>query len=141
MSQITVFPFQKRLLAIAIGAILTPTATWSINLVQEPPLPTSKSAFVAPNVIISIDDSGSMDWGVKTTQDGPSTIGPGYTEPDSDGKWKSNAKRINVLKYALKAVFNDKELIPDNKIRILGKQCMIMAGQKTAPRAVLIQPQ
>lgn len=66
MSQITVFPFQKRLLAIAIGAILTPTATWSINLVQEPPLPTSKSAFVAPNVIISIDDSGSMDWGVKT---------------------------------------------------------------------------
>jgi hypothetical protein len=64
MSKITVFPFQKKLLAIAIGAIITPTATWSINLVQEP-LPTSKSAFVAPNVIISIDDSGSMDWGVK----------------------------------------------------------------------------
>ncbi len=92
MSQITVFPFQKRLLAIAIGAILTPTATWSINLVQEPPLPTSKSAFVAPNVIISIDDSGSMDWGVKTTQDGPSFIGPGYTEPDSDGKMEKQCK-------------------------------------------------
>ena len=132
MSKITVFPFQKKLLAIAIGAIITPTATWSINLVQEPPLPTSKSAFVAPNVIISIDDSGSMDWGVKTTQDGPSTTGPGYTEPDSDGKWKSNAKRINVLKYALKAVFNDKELIPDNKIRIAWQAMHDNGGSKNS---------
>ena len=52
-------PFQKSLLAIAIGAALTPA--WALELVQEPPLPTSKSAFVAPNVIISIDSSGSMD--------------------------------------------------------------------------------
>lgn len=53
-------PFQKNLLAIAIGAALTPA--WALDLVQEPPLPTSKSAFVAPNVIISVDDSGSMDY-------------------------------------------------------------------------------
>ena len=109
-------PFQKNLLAIAIGAALTPA--WALDLVQEPPLPTSKSAFVAPNVIVSIDDSGSMDWGVKTTSDGPSTTGKGYTEPKDDGTWASNAKRINVLKYALKTVFNNKELIPDNKLRI-----------------------
>lgn len=54
------FPFRKNLLAIAIGAALTPA--WALELVQEPPLPTSKSAFVAPNVIISIDDSGSMNF-------------------------------------------------------------------------------
>lgn len=112
------FTFQKNILSIAIGAALAPATTWALVLVQEPPLPTSKSAFVAPNVIISIDDSGSMDWGVKTTKDGSDNSGEGYTKPDSDGKWKNDAKRINVLKYALKTVFNDKDLIPDNKIRI-----------------------
>lgn len=109
-------PFQKNLLAIAIGTALTPA--WALELVQEPPLPTSKSAFVAPNVIISIDDSGSMEWGVKTTSDGSTTTGKGYTIPYDDGTWASNARRINVLKYALKTVFNNKELIPENKIRI-----------------------
>lgn len=116
MPRKTSLPFQKNLLAIAVGAALTPA--WALELVQEPPLPTSKSAFVAPNVIISIDDSGSMDWGVKTTSDGPSTKGKGYTEPYDDGTWASNARRINVLKYALKTIFNNKELIPDNKLRI-----------------------
>ena len=53
-------PFQKTLLAIAMGAALSPA--WALELVQEPPLPTSKSAFVAPNVIISVDDSGSMEY-------------------------------------------------------------------------------
>ena len=54
------YPFQKSLLAAAIGSALTPA--WALDLVQEPPLPTSKSAFVAPNVIISVDDSGSMNY-------------------------------------------------------------------------------
>ncbi len=88
-------PFRKNLLAIAIGAALTPA--WALELVQEPPLPTSKSAFVAPNVIISIDDSGSMDWSV-TNQD--------------------STKRIDVLKNALNTVFGDKGPIEKNKIRI-----------------------
>lgn len=56
------FRFQPTVLIIAILAAFTPAASWSLDLVQEPPLPTSKSAFVAPNVIISIDDSGSMDY-------------------------------------------------------------------------------
>ncbi len=55
-------PFPKHLFAIAASALLTPATGWTLNLVQEPPLPTSKSAFVAPNVIISVDDSGSMDF-------------------------------------------------------------------------------
>lgn len=69
-------PFQKSLLAIAIaiGAALTPA--WALTLVQEPPLPTSKSAFVAPNVIISIDDSGSMNYcsNYENTTGCPTTI-------------------------------------------------------------------
>jgi len=109
-------PFRKNLLAIAVGAVLTPA--WALNLVQEPPLPTSKSAFVAPNVIISIDDSGSMNFGVKTGSDGSTATGPGYTEPDGSGKWKDDARRVKVLQYALKKVFNDKALIPENKLRI-----------------------
>lgn len=111
-------PFTKSLLAVAVGAVLTPTTSWSLDLVQVPPLPTSKSAFVAPNVIISIDDSGSMDWSLKTSQDGSSKTGKGYTEPKDDGTWASDAKRINVLKYALKTVFENENLIPENKLRI-----------------------
>jgi type IV pilus assembly protein PilY1 len=45
---------------LAAIAALTPSVTWALDLVQSPPLPTSKSAYAAPNVIISIDDSGSM---------------------------------------------------------------------------------
>ena len=118
------FPFQKSLLAIAIGTALTPATVWALDLVQEPPLPTSKSAFVAPNVIFSIDDSGSMNYGVKTSSTGSTKTGKGYTEPDSNGKWENNARRINVLKYAMESVFkkgakfNDEELIPENKLRI-----------------------
>ncbi|MGB6100552.1 MAG: PilC/PilY family type IV pilus protein [Comamonas sp.] len=117
------FPYKKNLLAFAIGAALAPATSWALDLVQEPPLPTSKSAFVAPNVIISIDDSGSMDWRVTPDKNGSytsssSNTGPGYTEPDASGNWNSSAKRINVLKYSLNTVFNDKTLIPDNKIRI-----------------------
>lgn len=123
-------PFQKNLLAIAIGAALTPA--WALELVQEPPLPTSKSAFVAPNVIISIDDSGSMNWGVKTTSDGSSNTGKGYTEPKDDGTWASNAKRINVLKYALKTVFSNQELIPENKLRIAWQAMHNNAGSSGA---------
>lgn len=111
-------PFRKSLLTIAIGTALTPTASWALDLVQEPPLPTSKSAFVAPNVIISVDDSGSMNEGVKTSSAGSTKTGKGYTIPDDTGKWANDAKRINVLKYALDTVFKDKTLIPENKIRI-----------------------
>lgn len=128
-------PFQKNLLALAIGAALTPA--WALDLVQEPPLPTSKSAFVAPNVIISVDDSGSMNYGVKTSSNGSTSTGPGYTEPDSNGKWKDNAKRVKVLQYALKNVFNDKNLIPENKLRIAW-QSMNNGTQKNVNAAGMV---
>ena len=199
-------PFQKSLLAIAIGSALTPV--WALELVQEPPLPTSKSAFVAPNVIISVDDSGSMDYcsnaesatkcvkNINNTGRTSSTVyscNTGYTLYSSNncrsdtndntkrsgkngnyscsagyvlsgnncykqdnsqlistltyscpsertldtstndcftwggatdetepvnGAWPVTARRMNVLKYSLKKVFNDTTLIPDGKIRL-----------------------
>ncbi|WP_422843431.1 PilC/PilY family type IV pilus protein [Acidovorax sp. M2(2025)] len=128
-------PFQKNLLAIAVGAALTPA--WALELVQEPPLPTSKSAFVAPNVIISVDDSGSMNFGVKTGSDGSTATGPGYTEPDINGKWKDDARRVKVLQYALNKVFKDKELIPENKLRIAW-QSMNNGTQKNVNAAGMV---
>ncbi len=114
-------PFQKNLLAIAIGAALTPA--WALELVQEPPLPTSKSVFVAPNVIISLDNSSSMAWAVKgsgmpTGYDQKNGSKIGYSVPKADGTWYPDAKRINVLKHSLETVFSDKNLIPDNTLRI-----------------------
>lgn len=118
MPRTTHIPYRKNLLAMAVGAALLPSSAWALTLVQEPPLPTSKSSFVAPNVIVSVDDSGSMNYGVKTSTTEENKTGKGYTEPDDNGQWNNKARRINVLKYALKAVFNDKTLIPDNKIRL-----------------------
>jgi len=171
-------PFQKNLLAIAMGAALTPA--WALDLVQEPPLPTSKSAFVAPNVIISVDDSGSMNFCSNAesasecviTETASSTsittfsctgsysldsnndckrngtidnskrkenitysCPSGFTLDDStkscnkwlgatnettplNGAWPVTSRRINVLKYSLRNVFTDTDLIPDGKIRL-----------------------
>ena len=104
------YPFQKSLLAAAIGSALTPA--WALDLVQAPPLPTSKSAFVAPNVIISVDDSGSMnycsnyedDTGCPTTINNSSrtstttySCASGYSKDSSDPpncQIRDNTKRI-----------------------------------------------
>ncbi|MGP1666342.1 MAG: hypothetical protein ACTS5I_10635, partial [Rhodanobacter sp.] len=54
------------------------------------------------------------------SSNGSSTI----VEPDADGSWPTNSKRINILKYALKSVFDtthpryDASLMPDKKVRI-----------------------
>ena len=62
MPRTTAPQFHKSLIALAASTALTPYGAWAVDLVQSPPLPTSKSAFVAPNVIISVDDSGSMNF-------------------------------------------------------------------------------
>ncbi len=123
------FPFQKNLLAMAIGAALTPA--WALDLVQEPPLPTSKSAFVAPNVIISVDDSGSMNYRLdrESGNDASNRTAP------VNGVWPSDSRRINVLKHSLKQVFSDKDLIPDGKIR-LAWQVMHANGNTNAEKNV-----
>lgn len=110
--------FRQSLIALAVGAALVPYSAWALDLAESPP--GTVEPYVRPNVIISVDDSGSMDWQVTNTSTGSSTI----TSPNADGSWPNNAKRINILKYALKSVFDpshpryDASLMPDKKIRI-----------------------
>lgn len=109
--------FRKSLLALAVAAIFTPYYAHALDLAQSPP--GTVDPYVAPNVIISIDDSGSMRYRVTPKTDGSygngsNLTGVGYTEPDANGKWKPDAQRINVLKYAVKKVFEDKNLIPNH---------------------------
>ncbi|MFN7857418.1 MAG: pilus assembly protein, partial [Acidovorax sp.] len=86
--------FKKNLIAVAVGAVLAPHASWALDFAQSPP--GTKEPYVAPNVIISLDDSGSM--GAR----------------DMFGNTKT---RTQVLKESLISVFNDTSLLPDGKIR------------------------
>ena len=118
-------PFQYSVLTIAIITGLTPYEIWALDLVQEPPLPTSKSAFVAPNVIISVDDSGSMDFCLnkessteciqnidnsKRTEQKKYICSPGYTltrNNDCINKNNSidNTKRSEYIEYQCSSGF------------------------------------
>ena len=49
---------RKSLLALAAGAALLPSGAWALDLAQSPP--ASVKPYVAPNVIMSFDNSGSM---------------------------------------------------------------------------------
>lgn len=126
--------FQKTTLAIAASMALFPSLATSIELVQAPP--GTIQPYVTPNVIISVDDSGSMDYCLtlqNNNREGASNCIIGWdnngkpnkwanvsnsTEPNADGTWPGNSKRINVLKYSLKQVFSDTTLLPDKKIRL-----------------------
>ena len=124
--------FRRSLIALAISAALSPT--WALDLAESPP--GTVEPYVRPNVIISIDDSGSMNYKL----DSESSSGANdRKEPDlAGGGWSMNSRRINVLKYALignndgKGVFNDTTLLSDKKIR-LGWQVMHNNGK--APNA------
>lgn len=111
--------FRKTLLALAAGAALVPHGAWAIDLAQSPP--GTVEPYVRPNVIISVDDSGSMDFRLdQEGVDGDKNI----TSPNPDGSWPNNSRRMNVLKYALRSIFDpthpkyDPNLLPDKKIRI-----------------------
>ncbi|RYH70411.1 MAG: pilus assembly protein PilC [Alcaligenaceae bacterium] len=111
--------FSKNLLALAIGSALAPHSVWAIDLVQAPP--GTVQPRVTPNVIISIDDSGSMDFRVDAENENNAS---NLTTPNADGSWPSNSRRMNVLKYALRSIFDpthpkyDSSLLPDKKIRL-----------------------
>ena len=117
--------FQHSLLALAIGAAFAPA--WALDLADAPP--GTVQPYVRPNVIISIDDSGSMDYRLDREN---ATNASNTKVPNSDGSWPVAARRMNVLKYALigdtnastgantdgKGVFRDTSLLPTNKIRL-----------------------
>lgn len=109
--------FHKHSIALAAVAALTSTGALALDLAQSPP--GKLNPYVAPNVIITIDDSGSMDYAIAlrangNAQYGSPRTGPGYTEPKPDGTWESTAKRINVLKYTVNKVFSNKTLLPNH---------------------------
>lgn len=112
--------FQKTLLALAA----TPCSVFALDLAQSPP--GTIDPYVAPNVIISIDDSGSMGFRIKG-KDASNALN--NTTPNADGTWDDRSRRMNVLKHALTQVFNDKELLANGKIR-LGWQAMWNNGSK-----------
>lgn len=93
----TLEKFPKNLITLAIVAAFSPQIANALVLVEEPPIPKSTSTYVAPNVILSLDDSESMR--------GKDMI--------------NNTKtRLQVLQEAIEEVFNDKSLLPDGKIRL-----------------------
>lgn len=92
--------FRKTLLALAAGTALAPHGAWAIDLVQAPP--GTVQPYVTPNVIISIDDSGSMDYRVDRESSSGAT---NNTTPNADGTWPGTSRRMNVLKYALQSIF------------------------------------
>lgn len=126
---------RKTLLALAVGAALMPHGVYALDLAQSPPGTTEP--YVAPNVIISIDDSGSMGFRLDA---GNATNAINNTEPNSDKSWNTRSRRMNVLKHALTEVFNDKELLPDGKIR-LGWQAMWNNGSKLSKYSSLASSQ
>jgi type IV pilus assembly protein PilY1 len=101
--------FRKTLLCSIIGAIGAPQFSVAAPLDLSTLPPGVVAIPPTPNVLLTVDDSGSMDDPI----DGSGT-----------------PKKINELKKALKEVFEDKLLLPDGKIR-LAWQAMFKTGANT----------
>ena len=91
--------FPKNILALAAIAMLTPQGSWALDLLQAPP--GTVQAYVAPNVILSLDDSGSMD-----TKD---MILKDPTKPYNKDTNPGTKTRAAVLKDALLEVLKARE--------------------------------
>ena len=60
--------FSKTVVALAVTSAVAPQISYAIDLATSPP--GVQTPYVAPNVIISIDDSGSMDYRINNSQGG-----------------------------------------------------------------------
>ena len=124
--------FKKHIVALAVIAAFASTTAWSLDLSTAPP--GTIEPYVAPNVIISVDDSGSMAFRV----DSEESTTNNQTVPNPDGSWPGSAKRINVLKHALVGsggtggLIRDTTLLPDKKIRLAWQ---VMWNNGNAPDA------
>lgn len=111
--------FKKTIISIATGFIVSPGTSFAIDLIQAPP--GTVQPYVTPNVIISIDDSGSMLYRLDSENQRNAT---NNTTPNANGSWPNSSRRMNVLKYALSSIFDpshekyDSTLLPDKKIRL-----------------------
>ena len=110
----TVAPrYRKHLIALAASAALAPCNTWALDLAESPP--GTVEPYVRPNVILSLDDSTSMNAAMFAT----------------DGT--SLGTRTKVLVDAVKDTFSDTSLLPDGKIRLAWQtmnNCVSVDGVK-----------
>lgn len=107
--------FKKTLIALAACAALMPHSGWALDLAQSPP--GTVEPYVAPNVILSLDDSTSMNANM-------------YAANGTNLGW-----RTVVLKNALINVFSDTDLLPNGKIRLAWQtmgNCTEVNGNKWA---------
>jgi type IV pilus assembly protein PilY1 len=105
--------FKTTIIAAAVIAAMAPHSAWSLDLSQSPP--GTKEPYVAPNLILSLDDSTSMN------------------AKDMIGNTKT---RTQVLKESLIEVFSDTTLLPEGKIRFAWQtmgNCTSVGGSKWAP--------
>ena len=119
--------FRKTLLALAAGAALAPHSAWALDLATAPP--GTVLPYVAPNVILSLDDSGSMD--------GKDMVLKDPSKPYNSSSNPYTKTRAQVLRDALKEVFSDKDLLLDNKIRMAWQtlgDCTKIDGVGWAPK-------
>lgn len=111
-------PFKATLLA-SLAAAWAPagSAAQPLELAQSPPAAVPSQ--VAPNVIVSLDDSGSMRWRLTTRASDPRPLnGRDYAGPDRNGTWPADTNRVSVLRHALSTVFSDRQLLADGSIRL-----------------------
>ena len=109
--------FPKSLIALAAGAALAPQGAWALDFSHAPP--GTVVPYVAPNVILSLDDSTSMNANM-------------YSATGQNLGW-----RTTVLKNAVIDVFSDTALLPDKKIRLAWQtmgNCTVVNKEKWAVR-------
>lgn len=94
--------FVPRILVLASWLACASTSHAQLSLLTEPQGARVNGA--APNIIISVDDSGSMGW------------------PEN------GVTGIDTLKNALSRTFNDKNLLPDGKIRLAWQSMNLCPG-------------
>ncbi len=94
--------FVPRILVLTSWLACASTSHAQLSLLTEPQGARVNGA--APNIIISVDDSGSMGW------------------PEN------GVTGIDTLKNALSRTFNDKNLLPDGKIRLAWQSMNLCPG-------------
>ena len=113
--------FRKSLLALAAGTALAPYSAGALDLATKPP--GTVEPFVRPNVILSLDDSTSMNTDMMLKD-------PSKPYHSKNNPWIS---RLEVLRKAVKETFSDKTLLPDKKIRLAWQsmnECTELDGKR-----------
>jgi type IV pilus assembly protein PilY1 len=121
-------------ISLAISALAAQAAP--LSLTQSPPGVATEPA---PNIILSVDDSGSMGWDINGCRTPDANVG--FNEPGATGcpaaSTNPNPSRIRSLRNALINTFGDpnigtKGIVDDDRIR-LGWQTMWDNGRATRP--------